>query len=166
MTLCKKIKNPNPARNCWVPSKIISKRRVQKKKSRGSPSTLKVWQKSTQRRNWRQHSNLKPGDHLCSQNLNCHMASDTLWNRSKACLEQIKKCGIFLFRLRLWFSSFPPRPDRTPCSLSPSTFCWSKLPVGRNSINLALYLPLEEGNDQGRDAGDQISFISTAAIIR
>ena len=38
-----KRKNPNPARNCQVPSKIISKRRAQKNKSRGSHSTLKVW---------------------------------------------------------------------------------------------------------------------------
>ena len=113
--------------------------------------------------------NPKAGDHLCSQNLNCHMpydmASDTLWNRSKACIEQIKKM-IDLFRLQLWFSSFPPWPDSTPCSRSPSTFCWLKLSVGRNSIDLALYLPLGGGDDQGRDAGDQISFISIAATNR
>ena len=52
------------------------------------------------------------------------------------------------------------------CSRSPSTFCCSKLSVGRHSINLALYLPLGGGDDQGGDAGDQISFISIAATNR
>ena len=38
MTLCNNKKIPNPACNCWVPRKTISKRRAQKNKSRGSLS--------------------------------------------------------------------------------------------------------------------------------